>query len=161
MTKDEKLKEIRDAVVKVMPEINGSHVFEIGYHRCRFCNELRITRDRRAVVLAIDEKTGGSITDVTETSYDITDMPCSLNHYRHVNLEDILKTLEKNAVTGSGYRLGVGYFGDYLLTCQGKFVYYKEDRELDFKATWTVGQPLHLQPDVTIDFIHSIICRKV
>lgn len=84
---------VKAKIQELCPDIMGTHVFEVGYNVCKFCNEPRIIRDRKRDVIAVDEKSGGSVSEVTETSYDQTEFPCSKNPRRSPSLADVLRAI--------------------------------------------------------------------
>lgn len=74
----------KELLLEIVKEIEGMkktgiHEFEIGYNRCKFCDEPRKFVDKQSLLLKEDKSSGGSLREVTMTEYDLTGLPCLKN----------------------------------------------------------------------------------
>lgn len=74
---------------------------------------------------------------------------------RDINLEDVLKAIkDKNSQLKMMFKSsGLNDNGEFL-------EYYHKSDTWTFKAIWTFNVPLHKQREYTINYLHSILCKK-
>ena len=55
----------------------GRHDFWVGTNNCHLCGEPRIIVDRKRTLLSVDEKSGGTLAEVSEKQIDQTEFTCT------------------------------------------------------------------------------------
>lgn len=104
---------IRHACIKANPEIQGQHYFEIGNHRCKFCDIERIVRDRKILSRVVDEGSGGSIQEVEVKEYNMEGGPCPKHASRSIRLADVLVAIASNRIRLDTFVHGEAWFTEY------------------------------------------------
>lgn len=147
---------IKAKIIELVPDIMGRHVFEVGYNVCKFCNEPRVIRDRKRDVIAVDEKSGGSVSEVTETNYDQTKFPCSKNPRRSPSLADVLRAMHASENCRDGY-YSVGIDGGIYRV---RYTYPDKEHCIithDGIGSWNLEKDYDGQTEETKTFIGSLL----
>lgn len=150
---NDQITKIRQKCIEANPEIAGTHLFEPGSFRCKYCKVERHVHDRKVHSEIVDEKTGGSSREVSETVYDMTGGPCPEHQSRPIRLADVLLAIETVSVGGT---LLIDTSGQwYGMNTQLKLA---EEGYLHRKLNWDLrNDDLEAQSPETVEFLAKVL----
>lgn len=148
MERNQAIQIVREACIAANPEIQGEHVFETGYGRCKYCQVPRIVVDRKSILIKEDRDSGGSIREVSTTDYNQEGLPCPNLTRRPIHLADILVAIEGTEHEGL-YSVGEGGW------------FYQDDLQSEgyenMDISWNLRASLAEQTTETLLFLAELV----